>query len=86
MYMYHIPFLTIWQYKSYVYYDKFYVITPSYRRQSFSGYITQFNIWDFSLEDYAIENIAQCRSDNWGNLMASKPENFELGSKYIKVI
>jgi len=54
------------------------------RRQSFSGYITQFNVWDFSLEDYAIENIAQCRSDNWGNVFASKLENFILGPEYME--
>ena len=56
------------------------------RRQSFSGYITQFNLWDFSLEDYHIENIAECRSDNWGSVWASKKENFILGPEYMKVI
>ena len=55
------------------------------RRQSFSGYITQFNLWEFALEDYAIENIAQCRSDNWGSVWSSKLENFELGSDGITV-
>jgi len=53
------------------------------RRQSFSGYMTQFNVWDFALEDYAIENIAQCRSDNWGNVFASKLESFDLGPGFI---
>ena len=46
------------------------------RRQSFSGYITQFNIWDFALEDFQIENMATCRSDNWGNIVQSQAEKF----------
>ena len=37
-------------------------------RQSWSGEITQFNIWDFALEDYSIENGAECRSDILGNI------------------
>ena len=47
-----------------------------FRRQSFSGYITQFNIWDFALEDFQVENMATCRSDNWGNIVQSKEEKF----------
>ena len=38
-------------------------------KQSWSGEITQFNIWDFALEDYSIENAAECRSDILGNVM-----------------
>ena len=38
-------------------------------RQSWSGEITQFNVWDFALEDYSIENAAECRSDILGNIM-----------------
>ena len=48
-----------------------------FRRQSFSGFITQFNLWDFALEEFQVENMATCRSDNWGNILQSKPENFE---------
>ena len=54
--------------------------------KSFSGLVTQFNIWDFALEDYHVENIAECRADNWGNVVSSKFENFKLGPKYVKVI
>ncbi|XP_023337222.1 uncharacterized protein LOC111708162 isoform X2 [Eurytemora carolleeae] len=37
-------------------------------RQSWSGAITQFNIWDVALEDYFVENAAECRSDLLGNV------------------
>ena len=43
-------------------------------RQSWSGEITQFNIWDFALEDYNIENAAECRSDILGSVMKWRPE------------
>ena len=32
-------------------------------RQSWSGKLSQFNIWNWPLEDYFIENAAECRSD-----------------------
>ena len=38
-------------------------------RQSWSGGITQVNLWDFSIEKWDIENIAKCRSDAFGNVM-----------------
>ena len=31
--------------------------------------MTQFNIWDFALEDYYVENAAECRSDLLGSIM-----------------
>ena len=37
-------------------------------RQSWSGLISQFNIWNWALEDYFIENAAECRSDLLGNV------------------
>jgi len=37
-------------------------------RQSWSGAVTQFNIWDFALEDYSVENAAECRSDILGSV------------------
>jgi len=39
------------------------------RKQSWSGAVTQYNLWDFPMEDYDIENIAQCRSDVFGNVV-----------------
>ena len=38
-------------------------------RQSWSGEITQFNVWDFPLEEWMVENAAECRSDILGNVM-----------------
>ena len=38
-------------------------------RQSWSGSLTQMNLWDFSIEKWDIENIAECRSDVFGNVV-----------------
>ena len=38
-------------------------------RQTWSGEITQFNIWDFPLEEWMVENAAECRSDILGNVI-----------------
>ena len=38
-------------------------------RQSWSGEITQFNVWDFPLEEWMVENAAECRSDILGNVI-----------------
>ena len=32
------------------------------KKQSWSGAITQYNLWDFVIEDYDIANLAECRS------------------------
>ena len=56
-----------------------------FRRQSFSGFITQFNLWDFDLEEYQIKNMATCRSDNYGNILQSKPDNFESSHEQTHV-
>jgi len=47
-------------------------------KQSWSGEITQFNIWDFALEDYSIENAAECRSDILGNVQRWDIDNWVL--------
>merc|ERR550532_299711 len=52
------------------------------RRQSFSGYVSQMNVWNASLEDFHIENLAECRSDAWGNAVAWKEELYSLGEEY----
>ena len=36
------------------------------KRQSWAGAITQYNLWDFAIEDYDIEKMAECRSDVFG--------------------
>ena len=41
-------------------------------RQSWSGSLTQMNLWDFSIEKWDIENIAECRSDVFGNVVKVK--------------
>ena len=38
-------------------------------RQSWSGEIAQFNVWDFPLEEWMVENAAECRSDILGNVI-----------------
>ena len=45
-------------------------------RQSWSGEITQFNIWDFALEEWMVENAAECRSDIIGNVIKWRTENW----------
>ena len=39
------------------------------KKQSWSGLVTQHNLWDFSIEEYDIENLAECRSDAFGNIV-----------------
>ena len=43
-------------------------------RQSWSGEITQFNVWDFPLEEWMVENAAECRSDIIGNVIKWKKD------------
>ena len=38
-------------------------------KQSWSGLITQYNLWDFAIEDYDIANMAECRADVFGNIV-----------------
>ena len=38
----------------------------------------QFNWWDFALEDFFIENAAECRSDLLGNVQKWREENWIL--------
>ena len=61
-------------------------IQACFRRQSFSGLISQFNIWNASLEDFHIENMAECRSDAFGNSFAWKESLYSLGDEYSEVI
>jgi len=49
-----------------------------HHKQSWSGEITQFNVWNFALEDFYIENAAECRSDLLGNIMKWKREHWAL--------
>ena len=34
------------------------------------------NLWDFSIEKWDIENIAECRSDVFGNVVKVKKTKF----------
>ena len=46
--------------------------------QSWSGSLTQMNLWDFSIEKWDIENIAECRSDVFGNVVKVRTYIFLL--------
>ena len=48
-------------------------------RQAWSGKLSQFNIWNWPLEDFYIENAAECRSDLVGNMVSWKQEEWTLG-------
>ena len=39
------------------------------KKQSWAGAISQYNLWDFAIEDYDIENMAECRADVFGNIV-----------------
>ena len=52
-------------------------------RQSWSGVISQFNIWNWALEDYFIENAAECRSDLLGNIQIWLKDRWFLGKGRI---
>ena len=45
--------------------------------QSWSGLITQHNLWNFSIEEYDIENLAECRSDAFGNVVKWQKDMWE---------
>jgi len=46
------------------------------KKQSWSGAIAQYNLWDFVIEDYDISNMAECRSDVFGNLVKWHKDNW----------
>ena len=48
-------------------------------RQAWSGKMSQFNIWNWPLEDFYIENAAECRSDLVGNMVSWRKEDWTLG-------
>lgn len=54
--------------------------------QSWSGLISQFNWWDFPLEDFFIENVAECRSDLLGNVQKWKEEMWTLNKVVLKKV
>ena len=43
--------------------------------------MSQFNIWNWPLEDYFIENAAECRSDLLGNMVEWNSGNWFTGQK-----
>ncbi|XP_023331567.1 uncharacterized protein LOC111703755 [Eurytemora carolleeae] len=49
-------------------------------RQTWSGAVTQLNIWDFPMEEYHVENLAKCRSDAYGNVVRWDEAYWILGS------
>jgi len=55
-------------------------------KQSWSGGITQFNLWDFSMEEYHIENLAECRSDAFGNVVRWDEPFWILGDVATKKV
>jgi hypothetical protein len=40
--------------------------------------MTQFNWWDWALDDYFIKTAAECRTDLLGNLQAWRLDNWQL--------
>ena len=52
------------------------ILIQLYAGQSWSGSLTQMNLWDFSIEKWDIENIAECRSDVFGNVVKVKKTKF----------
>ena len=52
-------------------------------RQAWSGKMSQFNIWNWPLEDFYIENAAECRSDLVGNMVSWRKEDWTLGPSVI---
>ena len=48
-------------------------------RQSWGGEITQFNVWSWALEEYYIENMAECRSDLFGDVLKWDEHRYFLG-------
>jgi len=53
-------------------------------KQSWSGAITQFNLWDFAMEEYDVENLAECRSDAFGNVVRWDEPYWILGDVTVK--
>ena len=54
-----------------------------HHKQSWSGEITQFNVWDFALEDYYVENAAECRSDLLGSVIKWKSDLWVLNDVFF---
>ena len=38
-------------------------------KEAWSGKLSQFNVWNWALEDFYLENAAECRSDLLGNMV-----------------
>jgi len=53
-------------------------------KQSWSGAITQVNVWDFAMEEYDVQNLAECRSDAFGNVIRWDEPNWILGDVTTK--
>ena len=50
------------------------------------GKLSQFNIWNWPLEDYYLENAAECRSDLMGNMVAWRTEDWTIGPNVMQFI
>lgn len=50
-------------------------------REAWSGKLSQFNVWNWPLEDFYIENAAECRSDLLGNMVVWNEESWTMGPK-----
>ena len=50
-------------------------------REAWSGKLSQFNVWSWPLEDFYIENAAECRSDLLGNMVIWNEESWTMGPK-----
>ena len=48
-------------------------------KEAWSGKLSQFNVWNWPLEDYYLENAAECRSDLMGNMVKWSSDTWTIG-------
>ena len=48
-------------------------------KEAWSGKLSQFNVWNWALEDFYLENAAECRSDLLGNMVVWNSESWTIG-------
>ncbi|XP_069981222.1 uncharacterized protein [Penaeus vannamei] len=54
--------------------------------QSFSGLLAQVNLWDYALQDDVIHSIANCTSNDQGNVLAFDTAPVELSEALTEVL
>ena len=54
-------------------------------KEAWSGKLSQFNVWNWPLEDYYLENAAECRSDLMGNMVKWSSDSWTFGPSVSRV-